>query len=427
MKISANKGFPVLVAESACLHGGAYLPAPSVPTQEGVEDIRFDFNDGARVHFPEREDGVWRVTLRDKASGVILYHGDLKNGRLQSAKRYFLRYEIRVFFVSDDGSIRDVFHHQFDPADKIILIQIPVGTLGDAIGWFSYVPRFQEKTGARTICVVADKFIALFKDQYPNIEFTTKEVLAKSDLQEQAYATYRIGLFFTDTENNWQPSDFRHVGLHKTAAYILGVDPGEVRPAIAVRDDSRPIEERYVCIAAQASSQCKYWNNPDGWREVIKFLKDQGLRVICIDQKSVHGKNWVWNHLPHGCEDQTGNRPLEERVRWLTHAEFFIGTSSGLSWLAWAVGIDVVLISGFTHPTNEFYTPYRVINWNACNSCWNDPRIMFDHNNIFWCPRHENTDRQFECSRLITPEAVISTIKTIPSMAALNSDGARPQ
>ena len=32
------------------------------------------------------------------------------------------------------------------------------------------------------------------------------------------------------------------------------------------------------------------------------------------------------------------------------------------------------MISGFTHPTNEFATPYRVINWHACNSCWNDVR-----------------------------------------------------
>ena len=47
---------------------------------------------------------------------------------------------------------------------------------------------------------------------------------------------------------------------------------------------------------------------------------------------------------------------------------------SGLSWLAWAVGTPVVMISGFTHPTNEFATPYRVINYHACNSCWNDVR-----------------------------------------------------
>ena len=396
--------------------GNVYLDAPMIPTQEGPEGIRFDFNDGARVHFPQRDSGLWRVTLSDLDAGVVLYHGDLKGGHLQSAKRYFLRYRIKIQSVSEDGTIHDVIDYKFSPAGHIVIVQIPVGTLGDAIAWFSYVPRFSEETKARIICVMPPKIANIFKNNYPEITFLAKKDIEDSDLLKQAYATYRIGLFFTDDDNNWQPTDFRHVGLHKTAAYILGVSPQEVKPEVFSEDCSRPMEDRYVCIATQASSQCKYWNNPDGWRKVIAFLKDQGLRVVCIDQKPVHGQGWVWNHIPHGCEDETGDRPLEERVRWLRHSEFFIGTSSGLAWLGWAAGAQVLLISGFTHPTNEFYTPYRVINWHSCNSCWNDPKVTFDHKNIFWCPRHENTDRQFECSRLITPEAVIATIQRIPSI-----------
>ncbi len=65
------------------------------------------------------------------------------------------------------------------------------------------------------------------------------------------------------------------------------------------------------------------------------MLKDVGYRVICIDQKASHGTGLVWNHIPNGCEDETGDRSLNERARWLKHAEFFIGLSSGLSWLAW--------------------------------------------------------------------------------------------
>ena len=91
-----------------------------------------------------------------------------------------------------------------------------------------------------------------------------------------------------------------------------------------------------------------------------------------------------------------------ERARWLTHAEVFVGLSSGLAWLAWASGVPTVMISGFTHPTNEFETPYRVINWHTCNSCWNDPAERFKHDDYMWCPRHQNTPRHFECTRLIT-------------------------
>ena len=85
--------------------------------------------------------------------------------------------------------------------------------------------------------------------------------------------------------------------------------------------------------------------------------------------------------------------------------QLFVGLSSGLSWLAWAAGAPVVMISGFTHPTNEFATPYRVINWHTCNSCWNDDTAPFDaadRTDFLWCPRHKDTPRMFECSRLIT-------------------------
>ena len=76
----------------------------------------------------------------------------------------------------------------------------------------------------------------------------------------------------------------------------------------------------------------------------------------------------------------------------------------------------MVLISGFTHPTNEFATPYRVINWHTCNSCWNDVRHRFDHNDYLWCPRHAGTPRQFECTRLITAAQVIGTLKRVPGL-----------
>jgi len=102
----------------------------------------------------------------------------------------------------------------------------------------------------------------------------------------------------------------------------------------------------------------------------------------------------------------------------LRHAEFFVGLSSGLSWLAWAAGIPVVMISGFTHPVNEFATPYRVINYHTCNSCWNDPAHRFDHQDFLWCPRHASTPRQFECTRLITAEQVTQTIRSIPGFGS---------
>ncbi len=384
------------------------FPAPAeTPTQAGPRGIRFDFNDGCRVVLPEGEQ-PWRVRLSDLDTGNILFETRIKAGRVNSTKRYFVRARVEVW--SGDET---VLRHDYDASGHSVAVQLPVGTLGDSLGWVPYAEKFRQRHGCRLTVVLAERLIPLFRDAYPEIDFVTQEAVQP----EQYYATYNIGLFFDDEARVLQPSDFRLVGLHRTAGYILGVDPQEEAPRVAVDPGPRPIEEPYVCIAVQSTTQAKYWNNPTGWRDVVRFLKAAGYRVVCIDRQATHGHGIVWNHIPHGAEDQTGDRPLSERARWLKHADCFIGLSSGLSWLAWAVGTPVVMISGFTHPVNEFATPYRVINYHACNSCWNDPRLKFDHKDFLWCPRQKDTPRQFECTRLITAEQVIATMRRIPALA----------
>ncbi len=386
----------------------AYSAPSELPTQEAARGVRFDFNEGCRLLLPEG-DCPWRVRLSDLDTGNVVFETELKVGRVNSTKRYYVRFRVEVW---QQGQA--VLTHEYAAADREVLIQFPVGTLGDTVGWFPYAVKFKERHGCRLTCCMAEKLIPLFRDAYPDITFVSPE----SVKSQQFYATYHLGLFFDDKEFVWQPSDFRHVGLHRTAGYILGVDPTEVPPRIAVADDSRPIAEPYVCIAVQSTTQSKCWNNPTGWHDVIAFLKQAGYRVVCIDQKRVHGAGLVWNHIPHGVEDETGDKPLVERARWLKHSEFFVGLSSGLSWLAWAAGTPVVMISGFTHPTNEFNSPYRVVNYHTCNSCWNDRALRFDHKDFLWCPRHKDTPRQFECTRLITPEHVKATIERIPGFGS---------
>jgi autotransporter strand-loop-strand O-heptosyltransferase len=384
-------------------------PAPaSLPTQEGPKGVRFDFNEGCRLALPE-SDRPWRVALSDLDTGNVLYRTEIASGTVSSFKRYFIRFRVEVSQGDEPAWI-----HDYDAAGRPVLILLPVGTLGDTVGWLPYVVKFYRKHGCRLTCGMAEGLIPLFRDAYPDITFAPHTAIDPS----RYYATYYVGLFFDDSVGRYQPCDFRLVGLHRTAAYILGVDPQEEPPKIALSNEGPPIPEPYVVIATQSTTQCKTWNNPLGWRDVIDFLKQHGYRVICIDQKPVHGSGFVWNHIPHGAEDQTGDRPLLERARWIRHAAFFIGLSSGLSWLAWAVGTPVVMISGFTHPINEFVTPYRIINYHACNSCWNDMSIRFDHKDFLWCPRHANTPRQFECTRLIAATHVKDTIRRIPGFAA---------
>jgi autotransporter strand-loop-strand O-heptosyltransferase len=85
-------------------------------------------------------------------------------------------------------------------------------------------------------------------------------------------------------------------------------------------------------------------------------------------------------------------------------SRLFIGLSSGLSWLAWAYDVPVVMISNFTKSWNEFDC-YRVDNPAGCNGCFNIFQNIKSH-----CPIFEGTLRENECHKKITPEMVIQKI-----------------
>ncbi|HWB49311.1 MAG TPA: autotransporter strand-loop-strand O-heptosyltransferase [Stellaceae bacterium] len=384
-----------------------YMPAVPLPTQEGPAGLRFDFNEGCRVMTPA-DGATWRVRLTDRDTGNVLFEtqADFGAGLVRSAKRYFIRFRIEAWREGEA-----VFTHDYDARDRAVLVQLYPHTLGDGIGWFPNAVRFQQRHGCRLTCAMNGKLIPLFRGAYPQIDFVPYDAVDTA----RFYASYIVGVFF-DAQHYQvlQPTDFRIVGLHRTAAYILGLEPDETPPRVALDDGPRPIPEPYVCIAVQSTGQGKYWNNPQGWPETVRYLKEMGYRVICIDRDAVHGQGTVWNRMPPGAEDQTGDRPLLERARWLRHADFFIGLSSGLSWLAWAVGTPVVMISGFTHPINEFATPYRIINYHVCNSCWNDLTLGFEPGDFIRCPRHQGTPRQFECTAAITAEHVKTVLRRIP-------------
>ena len=392
---------PVPVNDIRKQSGSYSVMPPDMPTQKGPAGILYDFNDGARLFLPP---GQWHAQIIDADAGNILFSCDSEGGWITSTKKYFVNFGFKVW---QRGQKDPVFEHHLDLKNRNVLVSFPVGTLGDLIGWFPYAERFWQKHGCKMECTMGQLIIDLFKEQYPDISFSTPEAVK----MKTPYATYRIGLYFGGDLDH-QPIDFRQVGLHRTAGYILGVDPTENRPRLQL-GSKRQIMEPYVCIATQSSCQAKYWNNGYGWDLVIDHLKKAGYRVLCIDREATYGQGFVWNHIPYGAENFTGDFPLQERIGLLEHADFFIGLGSGLSWLAWACNIPVVLISGFSLPNCEFYTPYRVFNTHGCFGCWDDVNLNFDHKDFFWCPRHKGTDRQFECTRLITGQQVIHHVERL--------------
>jgi autotransporter strand-loop-strand O-heptosyltransferase len=196
--------------------------------------------------------------------------------------------------------------------------------------------------------------------------------------------------------------------MQKIVCDQLNIPYTEIRPSIKESDKfSFERKKKYVCISTQSTSQLKYWNNGVGWDKTVRYLKKLGYDVYAIDKDYSFGVKEKWNLTPSGAKNETGSYPIEYRIAQIKNSEFFIGVSSGLTWLAWSLGKSVITISGCTIPTNEFISNnYRVINTNVCHGCLNDEminnkdRILSD--GWFYCPRNRN----FECSKEITFEMV---------------------
>lgn len=392
------------------------LIIPNIPLFEFAgTGIKYDLLNGLRVLFPQAEslsdDRSWHITVADRDTGTIICDADVKPENLVvTSKKYYVPFDVCI----KDADGQAIVRQSLDIKDKPVLLYMAVSTIGDTFAWFPYAEQFAEKHGCNVHVVLNPKFIQLLEKQYPAISLITPDQ-AQSMLESDKppFACYFVGLWWGN-ERNYQPCDHRLVGLQKTAAYILGLEPEEIKPRFDL-SAPRQIKEPYVCIAAQSTTHSKNWSNATGWLDVVQFLKECGYRVLCVDRDKVQGVGNVLNYIPYGAEDFTGNHPLQERIDLIKNADFFIGLASGLSWMSWACNVPTVLIGGFSHPITEFYTPFRVINYHACNSCWNDPQYDFDHADWLWCPRNAGTPKQHECMKMISSAQVIQTIKRIPA------------
>ena len=315
---------------------------------------------------------------------TILYKSTIKSNHWsKTLKQYFGNYKVEIYCEN-----KLIKSETLSLENKPVSIIIDSHSLGDSIAWIPQIDKFQKLHNC--IVYVKCSWKELFEKSYPNLNFC--------EVYGECYASYTIGYF--KEWNHRSPNDPRLTPLAKVASDILGLSYEEIKPKLLIE----PVvsNKKYVCIATQSTSQCKYWNNENGWNDVVKYLNKLGYEVWCIDKHKDFGKSPTLNRMPVGSIDKTGDIPLSERMIQIAGAEFFIGLGSGLSWLAWSLNKPVVLISGFSKPFAEFDTPYRVFNENVCNGCWNDDSLRFDPSNWFWCPRNKN----FECSKEISFEMV---------------------
>lgn len=362
-----------------------------VKLETGIPGLKFDFNAGARIEVPA---GNWHIIISDFDTGMVGFDMDISEQVLVSLEKYYIHWYIEAWL---DGE--KVFEHLMDLQDKDIYVFMVNGVVGDTISVLPYINELKRTYNANIYLYPPKSFEPLCKEYMADIAIQEK-------IPDSSYAGFCLAVFdlppylIPDDSRRWPPymSAMAIFGLHHKA------EPIHYYPTVP-----RQIQEKYVCIAVQASGIMKRWLYPDGWDIVVEYLKSLGYRVLCIDGGHTVIEDGHEISMPAGAEDFTGMRPLMDRINLLAYADFFIGLGSGLSWLADACGIPVVLISGFSLPIGEFDTPYRIYNQLVCHGCYNDTRV--DWKNI--CPYYRGTEREFECSKAITPLQVVQAIERL--------------
>jgi autotransporter strand-loop-strand O-heptosyltransferase len=318
------------------------------------------------------------------------------NSWVKLNKEYFIKWRTTV---EENGEI--IYDETLNLNDKRVYISFGSKSLGDTMAWMSYCDVFRKKHNCELI--VSTFLNHLFKEQYPEINFAEP-----GEIVPNIHAQYRLGWFYDNDGNfdtNKHPNDFKKMPLQKTASDILGLEYEEIRPLLNLPNTPK---KKKVGIGFHSTAQAKYWNNPDGWQKVIDHLISLGYECMVYSKE---GDGYMNNKYPKGVTIYKGGN-LQEVINDLSECEFFIGLGSGLSWLAWACKLPVILISGFSEKWAETtLDTYRVINENVCHGCFNSERL--DAGDWNWCPLHKNTDRMFECTKQISPDMVIDEINKL--------------
>jgi autotransporter strand-loop-strand O-heptosyltransferase len=327
----------------------------------------------------------------------VVYQNELPiNSWVKLNKEYFIKWRTTV---EENGQV--IYDETLNLTDKRVYISFGSKSLGDTMAWVPYCEEFRKKHNCKLI--VSTFLNGLFKDQYPEIEF-----IEPGEVVPNIHAQYRLGWYYDDKgefDRNKHPHDFRKMPLQKTASDILGLEYTEIRPKLKLPNTPK---KKKVGIGIHSTAQAKYWNNPTGWQDVIDYLKSFGYECMIYSKE---GDGYMGNYHPNGVTKFEGGS-LQDVIDDLSTCEFFIGLGSGLSWLAWACELPVVLISGFSEKWAEItLDTHRVINENVCHGCFNKERL--DAGDWNWCPLHKGTDRQFECTKQITSEMVIKEINKI--------------
>ena len=306
------------------------------------------------------------------------------------------------------------------------IIEFVSQALGDNIAWSPYCYEYHKVTGNNI--VVKTRWAELFDDIGDKVKFVPCQTVEQATRGEaienglpEVLGKGTSGEFDTDWRDQIKQANLPEIkNLRKINFYLnknkpiqkqiceqLHIEYKEIIPTISENnlEGYATPKRKYVCIAVQSTNQCKIWKE-SGWDKVVRLLKKMGYKVLCIDRWSTFGSSDrnMWNNIPKHAINETGDYPIQKRIKQIIGCDFFIGLSSGLSWLAWGLNKKVVMISGATKEINEFeINCFRAQNKSVCHGCLNDESFGSLYQPLWeYCPKN----KKWECSKKISFEMV---------------------
>jgi len=343
-----------------------------------INGLYFEF-----VDTPKDKEYLVKMVERKGEDKHVIYETSLKKGMWAKCNRNYLSdYWIEVW---DGDQLKENISFIKHMKNKRVFVSFESQALGDSIAWMHYCLEFKKTYGCEVVVSTFKNF--LFESVYPELKFVGRGVVVND-----ICAMYEVGWFY---DADKEPALPNTIPLQKAASNILGLDYQELRPRIAFTPGNN-LYGRYVTISTRSTAQCKHWYY---WQELVNALIEKGYKVVELSEQYDVLEGVIYP------EDKS----IENVMSILHHSHLYIGLSSGISWLAWALEKPVAMISNFTQEDHEF-TCIRIVNKKVCNSCWNNPAFRFNKGDWNWCPEHEDTPRHFECHKQILAADVISAL-----------------
>jgi autotransporter strand-loop-strand O-heptosyltransferase len=351
--------------------------------------IIIGYLDGPRVEVLGDEKKEYFVEFVNGDNDKVIHSQTITNNMwVASSKKYYIPWIIKV-----NGEVVD----RFSLENKTVLISFETKSIGDTLAWAPYAIELMNQKKCKVVLSTFHNEWFEGSNDYKDISFINPGESTNCDV------VYRLG-WFKDDNQTWRkfdnyPTQINLIPLQQTATDILGLNYKEINYSLNFTPKPRTIKKKYVVFGPQSTAGCKEWVF-ENWVTLSKMLKELGYEVVILSLKKYNIDGVIHNHT----------KDWSEVMNILFHAEFFVGLSSGLSWMNWALGKKTVMIAGFSENNHEFsYNMTRVSN-NLCIKCWNDPVLTFDPGDWDWCPVYKGTERQHICQKSITPLQVFNSL-----------------